>query len=278
LSGDLGQPTKEMEGRLGKITDYAENHPENDLKPFRFIVGKNKEVEVIFEDGTRLSDFLPADVVIRNWPGIKDDAYVSVVRDPKNSEKTICIVKIDTEWIRMAGRLGISVLSHELGHSFYLSKENKQSECILRRKREEQGDCVYPRVPKSVRDVEKYINNKLRSLNEVLEDEVEAGNYGLAIASLFGLDDISFMDNQNSIIENYLITRTVTSHFTNFQTDIVTYISRYKKNSNNDFISEEKFSVFDVFFQENVSLSFDELIQYLKSVEERAKDIESKRR
>lgn len=175
------------QAHLDVITSYVKSHPDQfgSINPFTYTTDSsgNADITITTPEGDRnLAEFLPKEVTIVNNPEAGGGAYALISWDLEGN-LTNSGVNVDLAWMKERPALGASIVAHEIGHAINeVAKEDIDQKKITEN-------------PKTSEELEQSLMTVCRIINDGLQDEVEAWNYGKPIADLFGIDETTY-DNQ----------------------------------------------------------------------------------
>lgn len=241
---------------LKKASDFAETAgmAEDRHHPFTCTIGEGSLVEIDIETPVgkiQLGDYLPGRLNIWHEEGLGPYMYVEA-QWTKNGSLIQKSIHLDAEWLGGAGVKGIAGLAHEIGHCFEDNGETVMTGPGL----QIIGEMAFPERPTKSEDLKEYLRGACEAIGKYLKDEVEAYNYGKAIASLFGVSGLDYENMMDLAIRTYS-----NDAFLQLKEEIETTVAELGNQLNTDGLDE--LSLYDLSAQEERKISYRELMKFL---------------
>lgn len=259
----------DVESFLEKTTVVAETSglAKNGFHPFQCKINLFGSINIDIqtpEQTIHLKDFLPKKLNLRHVKNLGPNMVTFRQWNLENGHLDKMWVELDGRWFQKAGLKGIISLAHEIGHC--LSGEKGQI-VVTQEENQQVPIGQLPKAPNDPKEFPSYIENCCKIVNDFLKDEVEASNYGKAIALLFGVDE-THIENLNE----YSISAHVGRIFLEFKNGVDECIQRFGQNIRLEEI--QQCIIYDISTQEEKELSYLDLVNFLRTYSQ--KDIERK--
>lgn len=242
---------KNVPAHLSTITSYVARHPGQfqGIRPFSYTIDNEGGVDIVINGASgniRLKDFLPRQISISQSDGVHS-AYARQLWGGLYGELLSARVFMDIGWAHEHPAEGVSVLAHELGHAFITEHENLEEVPPI------------PENPKTATELERTIELSCQYISDSLEEEVKAWNFGKPIATLFGIDDLTYDDQMN-----YALKLNTELHYLHLKGKITEYTARFQNAQPGQFKTGKTFKLYDVSLQERIELTHDQLMKFLE--------------
>ncbi len=242
---------QDTQKHLEAITTYIDSHPEQfaSVNSFTYITDPqgNTDITIITPDGDkRISEFLPKEVSIVDSPNSGAGAYALTSWDLEGNLAGSS-VSVDLAWMKEKPAQGASIVAHEIGH---VINESAKEDLDQRKITE---------APETPEELEESLMLVCRVVNDGLQDEVEAWNYGKPIANLFGVDETTYDSQMEYSMKAY--TNTSYYQINEMMANMLMHLTPDQKQT----LKDKMFPVYDLATQERTDLTIDQMTEKFKT-------------
>ncbi len=244
---------------MEEITNYiidSSNNAEQSEFPYSikcdFILNEDATIEVMFEDGKKLSEFLPSNLKIIDTPNYNKPSMKKTLFE--NGEVQTMEVRVNYEWLKKGGSNEVAIFAHEIGHALAVEEE------IAHYKKLNELYKIPPPSENWDNDTKSYVASFfLKRSSDTLDNEVQAWNYGKIIASLFGVEDAHYEDVMRPQIEGMFYAVYSTAY------NAINHLFH----GNPSFLNKETtYPVYNLPQQEEIQVTVEELLSIFKNLDE----------
>jgi len=242
---------------LDLFTQYVEKQHAQKGKIEHPRISKDPEGNVnIYLDGEiNIKEMLPEIFVFCDRRGFVGCAIRSF---DNNNHLTRVRVDFDYNTFEKNEERALCVIAHEIGHVLADEHVNLEAE------KNEIDLGGYSEPFERVEDFENELAIMLHHLSIYINGEVQAYNYGKIVVDSFGVDQTTFEYYMEPALRSH-----VTDAFYHCRQFVTKMLADLEKSTGSKFSTEKTFKIYDTSLQEDVEVTFEELIEILGRYDEK---------